>query len=267
MLLRRIDLLLLGILCWVPATFASALTVTLNGYSASNLTTYARDAAGSDVWETLNPASTPYLNSSSVVDGASSASSRYLLSDSGFSITFDHARTATNDTRGQSYGYVYFQVGEDVDYNAAGTYTAVDSSTAFSHGRTVILESQLYDLTTSSYVYLSHQDSRQTANESFTLGGAGGDFDNVLSGSLTGTLVAGHDYRFFYQAMIDAYPLSLTYSATATGFVSLSFVPVPEPSTGALVGIGVVALASRRKGAASLRRLRMGAGPVPPEEL
>jgi hypothetical protein len=254
MLLRRIDLLLLGVLCWVPATSASALAITLNGYSASNLTTYARDAVGADAWETLYPASTGYLDSSSVVDGAASATSRYLLSDSGFGITFEHARTPTIDTRGQSYGYVYFRVDEDVVYTALGTYTVVDSTTAFSHGRTVILESQIYDLTTSSFVYLDHQDSRRTANESFTLGDGGGDFDNVLSGSLTGTLVAGHDYRFFYQAMIDAYPVGLNYSATATGFVSLSFVPVPESSTGTLVGIGMVALASRRARRARTRR-------------
>lgn len=84
----------------------------------------------------------------------------------------------------------------------------------------------------------------------FILGGADGDTNNVSIGSLVGTLTAGHEYRFWYDADIQAWPSSSWTDATSSGYVSLSFTPVliPEPGTATLVSLGLVglALASRK---------------------
>ena len=55
-----------------------------------------------------------------------------------------------------------------------------------------------------------------TLNESFTLGMVEGDTLNTDTGSLTGVLLAGHDYALFYHAHIESRGLpSSAWNATA----------------------------------------------------
>ena len=66
------------------------------------------------------------------------------------------------------------------------------------------------------------------------------------TGSLTGTLLAGHYYVFSYRSDVSMlYEASPIPSATAAGFVALSF--IPEPSTALLVTLGLVGLAVKRR--------------------
>ena len=83
------------------------------------------------------------------------------------------------------------------------------------------------------------QQSDATPNEFFTLGLTGGDANNTLTGSLTGTLIAGREYQLFFDAFTQSQPTA-GGSATASGFFRLTF--VPEPSTLLLATIGLLGL-------------------------
>lgn len=76
------------------------------------------------------------------------------------------------------------------------------------------------------------------------LGGIGGDYQNLISGSPTGTLCAGTRYALTYSTFLST-PTALTQGATATGFLTLSF--IPEPSTGVLMMTGLLGLAYRQR--------------------
>lgn len=98
----------------------------------------------------------------------------------------------------------------------------------------------LLDLSTGQVLLLSNQASHQTADEAFFVGQQGGDHLNELEGSLVGTLFPGHEYHLVYAAEIFASNSVTSPDTTATGFVSLTF--VPEPTAAVLVGAGLAAL-------------------------
>lgn len=246
--MRRLSLAaLVALALSLPGYSASALTLTLNTGGASNLFTRANDGSGATVSETVYPVAVPYSYTSTSVDGAASAESGYDLSINGFDITFDHVRLATSGSQGYSSGTITFSVDQDVDYVASGSYTAVDSE-----GRRIYFRAVLANVTLAYNEFNSLQVSESTPNESFTLGLTEGDAGNTLTGSLTGTLVAGYDYAFYYTAFIDTVPAATTSGATATGSLSLSFVPEPGAGLLATTGLLGLAIARRRRGAVSL---------------
>lgn len=242
-----VALMAVSLVSWLSGSAASALTVSvvsggING--SSGLTTFATDNSGGSVIEVLVPASIPFSATSSSVDGGASATSIYDLSNSGFDITFDHSRPGTLNSFGKSEGNIFFSVDVDTDYLATGSYTAVDSE-----GRRLFLFASLTNTTLESEAFYSLQDSRTTQNESFELGLTGGDNGHdVSTGSLSGTLVAGHVYWLKYSAFLQASPSASISGASASGFLSLTF--VPEPGTATLLGLGLAGLCafSRRRG-------------------
>ena len=87
--------------------------------------------------------------------------------------------------------------------------------------------------------------SRSTSNESFLLGVAGdGDYFKSTTGSLTGNLLAGHNYRFFFNSLIQAFGPSgeTLVAATANGNVTLQIGSVPEPPFLALMTFGLAGI-------------------------
>jgi hypothetical protein len=226
----------------VTAPIASAYTITLNGGGTTDLLTRGNDKVDARVEEHVYPVGLSYAYTSTSIDGGASSQSTYGHSNDGFDITFNHSRTGTKFAEGRSWGYIYFSVDQNVSYSAAGAYSAVDPS-----GLLINLTGWLYDLDTGSYVFKSAQVSSATPNESFVLGGAGGDgAGNVVQvGSLTGMLLAGHEYQFWYDAYIQAWPSSGT-AATSLGSISLDFTAIPEPSTGLLFGLGLIGMAATR---------------------
>ena len=81
---------------------------------------------------------------------------------------------------------------------------AMTLATVDPDGRRTYLRASLFDLDLTSMVFESFQESFSTVNESFTLGLSEGDLTNIFTGSLSGTLIAGHEYHFFYNAFVQA---------------------------------------------------------------
>ena len=141
-----------------------------------------------------------------------------------------------------------FTVDANTTYNLSGAYGATDVSTA----GYVYLHSYLIDVTAFDNLFYHYQESRNTLNENFVLGGYGGDYFNVLIGSLTGSLIAGHQYQWYYEAYTQAYP-DPDVGATATGYFQLdigggSSSSVPDGgSTLMLLCLTVISLAAFRR--------------------
>jgi hypothetical protein len=137
-----------------------------------------------------------------------------------------------------------FTTSIDVTYVASGSYTTSGAGVSR-------LQSALYDYTTASYVFTSIQ-SNHGVPTAFTLGGMDGNFQNFLTGSMTGTLPAGH--HFSWLAQTDTQATENDGGATGSGSISLVLggSTVPEPGTLAFAGlaaIGLAVLPRRNKGA------------------
>ena len=229
-----------ALVVWIAAESASAYTVTLNPgtyHSAVNL--QARDGGGAAASATQLPTTVPESDGSAVADGDSSVGTSWSLSNGGFQIVFDHTRAVAQDSYSQTYASLLFTVDEDVDYVLAGSYSTADET-----GRRIFLRTYLFDYTANEHLFNSEQLSDATPNEVLTLGEQGGDAFNLLEGSLTGTLAPGHDYQLFLISFIWSQDTTTDAPATATGSVSLSF--VPEPSSALLLSGGLLALAFAR---------------------
>lgn len=146
-----------------------------------------------------------------------------------------------------------FTVDTDTTYALSGWYDVTDNASERDPSRKrsgeVRLLAQLYDLDTSDVLFESYQRSNSTIDESFALGGTGGDLTNTLKGSSTGILLAGHEYQITWDQRTYALHGS-DYGASALGHFEVVIGTVPEPTTLAvwsLLGLTAVGISKKRK--------------------
>jgi hypothetical protein len=198
----------------------------------------ASDGSGSHAENQFTPR-VPFQDAHSATDYASAAAATYDFSSRGFDIHFDLASDSGANSYGESSGRIVFTVDADMRYVASGTYFAADTN-----GRNGDLSVSLWDGNDLGYLFNSEQISLATVNESFVLGGNGGDAFNLSEGSLTGLLRANHEYLLEYTAWIRRGSGAITPFNDATGFINLEL--VPEPSSSVLVAAGLLALVVSR---------------------
>ena len=230
-----------SVLLWFFASSVSAATITL---SDSYLAAMADANDGSQRDEDIVHLSLFSSGTLAASQGGENSAVEYDLSKAGFEITFSHARAAApNSVSAESIGQIYFSTDRNIDYSVDGAYSAIDPE-----GREIYIRVFLVDYTDGwdDYVELFHnvQISENTPDESLLLGHQTAEY-NLLRGSATGTLIANRLYEFYFLTYIDSSLTGASGAATATGFVSLTF--VPEPGTGLLAMSGLLVLAVGRR--------------------
>ena len=215
----------------VPTVFSA---VTLNDGGVTKLEVVARDTAISadNQIEDLFPASLPYNQSHVATIGASNSHAEYHLGQTAFTIASVGARASLLDSRSNVQPNIFFSVSTNTPYDLTGMFNVNDPGNS---GKYAGLEVMLSDVDTAAVLFHNVQESFGTVDQAFALGGSSGNQNNLLTGSLAGTLLGGHRYKLFYGTSI--YAANSGDSASATGTFQLSF--VPEPTSLPLVLIGL----------------------------
>jgi len=171
-----------------------------------------------------------------------------------FHTTFDHARDGSGGSSVLSSGSTVFTANGSATYTISGGYN-------LSGYRGIELSVLLVDVT-DSFNEVSLFENAQTSvaamNQAFTVGGTAGDDFNLLTGTLTGSLVAGNDYMFLYDfTILSDLPPDQTGdpAASAVGFLNLDIalsdvttnIPAPGGVALAMVGFGFTGWLRRRR--------------------
>ncbi len=150
-----------------------------------------------------------------------------------------HTRAGGAASYGRTYeSSLYFTALANTIYELSGTYDLMGDGAVYNY---IFLK----DVTDNNQLFYSYQQSRSTFNESFTLGQTGGDHADSLSGSLTGSLISGHQYEFRFDAYVWSYDGNIgDYSpnaASGAGNFTLTIgdavTSAPEPTSMALLGL------------------------------
>ena len=232
---HRLLLVLVVLLSASVTPVASAAIIILS----SNVSAGASSTNGPGQVLLYQPTSIPESGTVTATDGLAMSETGFSLSDDGFTITFDHQRTSNFLSYASGQASVFFRSDRDTPYMLSGAYSSNDPE-----GRLTRLETLLTS-PTGTDLFSNGQQSHSTPNESFVIGESGGDTRNSLTGSATGTLLAGRLYDFVAFAALEMFPIPGTAPAAGSGSITLSF--VPEPSTGLLLSAGLLTLGIARR--------------------
>ena len=246
---KRLSILLLLTVTIVPS-WASPITVT-----SSSVGVHAYDGYANGQQDTNTSINHTATLSGSVGNSESTTDINWTGDEFGTVFLFDTTHAFNNlDFSGpdvaSSDASLFFTATDSVDYGISAFYAASGGEA----NRTTQLI-YLRDLTTSTYLFFDYAESYEEVDESFVIGdGTGGDDLHEEIGSLTGSLVAGHDYKFrFYQAIQEA-PVSgvigsgIGQVCLITGASNASCgLAVPEPMGIALLALGLFGMSVRRQ--------------------
>lgn len=164
--------------------------------------------------------------------------------------TIRQSRDGSQDSYVQANSFsTIFQVTTDSTYDLSGFYQVFDLPD--SNGATtpgiVFLDMQFTFVdSTLGYgeLFMNVQESHGTLNQNFVLGQQDGDNANYLHGSLTGLLVPGRWYQWYWQIYSYA-GYGDDGGTNVTGDMTLKIqaaAPVPEPASGCLFAVGAAGL-------------------------
>jgi len=170
----------------------------------------------------IQPVALPVVGSLTAQNETGHATTAYSLSSSALQISFDHVRGSA--AAAESSGTIVFSPEQDVPYAISGIYS-------LSGNGEIQLTVSFTSYSTADF-FQSNQYSSLCCDSILRIGTPSGDSIDQVSGSATGELLAGHLYRFTYDAVIWTAERHLG-SATATGSIALTF--VPEVDTGTLL--------------------------------
>ena len=203
----------------LAAPVGNALTITINPppNTGSFITSRAGSATGGDE-QTLLPTTIPSADGHTATNGGTSTHTSYDFSTIELKNVMEH-ETAGGLSDSTSTGNIYFSVDSDVDYELTGV-NSISGNTC-----DVALTTRLHDRTDVQELYFAQYgifNSCATMDASLSLGEGNGE-----TGSLTGTLLAGHVYWLYYVVYSRGGPV--TPQTLGSGLVRLSFLLEPEP--------------------------------------
>jgi len=165
----------------------------------------------------------PFQATVTATDGTAAdlSAATYTLSGSQFHVVMDQKRVSVgrHSVVTESYGSLFFTPDADADYGLAGRYHVDQNTTASALDYFYL---SLTDVTLQETLFSTEQQSYHTLSQDFVAGQDGGDASNVTSGSLTGTLLAGHVYQLDHDYKAESSSRG-DGGATAFGSVTLDF--------------------------------------------
>lgn len=236
----RIPLMLAVLLALVTPAARASFTI-----GSSTLDVVSGDTTATST-NTLSAGPLPWTDSHSVSTIFGSAATQYNFGTSGLQtdldFQFQHVRSGLQYAYDYSQGSLTFSLTNNGTYDLTGDYKLFGADY-------VGMQVTLYDQTTSTMLFENQQASVDTPNESFTLGGVGGDLTPTLSGSPSGSLIGGHVYELTYLYMINSDLSDASFNAaTADGYLHLvTKEEIPEPATLALLIAGLTPALGRRR--------------------
>lgn len=231
---------------FVPPDAAQGAMVISDNYNYARL----NNPSGSSTTDTFSSTSFPtsHLVNAAGGDFYSRIQVDYAQSGGGETLSSDITQKRDGDVYDYSHEYSYtdFTVTANTTYNLSGYYNVHDVT---SSGR-VYFQTYLYDYTNGIHLSYDIQESYNTLNENIVVGGAGGDSWNGSIGSLSGNLIAGNTYQYYWETLIQAYPDG-DGGASASGNFTLVLgsdtAAVPEPASIAMWGIGALGMMFARR--------------------
>jgi hypothetical protein len=213
--------------------------------SSPSLETVACEACDVQTQSSVSTPSFVTSDTATSTNGAFSAETYYNFGISGFngSLRFEMLHDMGGDDplgRASSTGVLTLTpVGAPVTYSLSGIYGYGGETDG-----NISLSVSLVDADTSAVLFENVQVSDEVNGEDLTLGQTTGNVSNTLSGSLSGMLLAGHNYVLTYSyTLTQAGGFGL---GGAGGELLMELAPIPAPGSACLGFMGLVGLIRRR---------------------
>jgi hypothetical protein len=225
-------------------TANAAMILSPGGYT-STVWSDVRDGDGSVLKDQLYPSGSLWDGATSIDNGLEFSTATYDFTQGCLKIDIEHVGNSTavswlSNTAlrqsARSLGAIALSVDVETPYNVNGHYNTIGNRRAY-------FRVSLVDTQGGQY-FENIQDSRASVANAFVVGQQSGDYDNVLTGSQSGTLYPGRIYGLSYEFWIENYGPYPDMIGIGTAEGEICFL-IPEPTTLCLMFFGVLVI--RRK--------------------